>query len=226
MINRLPVQLNTLITVQWRRLGIFPRYHSLKFKIFKSRVGLPLHICIDIYAHHSLKDIHISACQCTHTHKQRRGCGWNSLKNTGGTSSSVFSGTSSRNKTAGFMADQRKTHKQTCSVLRHVDKWRFLIVMHDVLMWFKKKKSLQKHQETAPWTDLEQKVFVDKRSVCFNPLGLPMVAERVSVVANSLEAFYVSLLRKFSYFLVETNDHICLPAWQSPAYQNDTVPVL
>lgn len=81
MINRLPVQLNTLITVQWERLGIFPRYHSLKFKVFKSRVGLPLHICIDIYAHHSLKDIHVSACQCTHTHtnthtqthNQRRG---------------------------------------------------------------------------------------------------------------------------------------------------------
>lgn len=150
MINRLPVQLNTLITVQWRRLGIFPRYHSLKFKIFKSRVGLPLHICIDIYAHHSLKDIHISACQCTHTHKQRRGCGWNSLKNTGGTSSSVFSGTSSRNKTAGFMADQRKTHKQTCSVLRHVDKWRFLIVMHDVLMWFKKKKVCKNIRKQRP----------------------------------------------------------------------------
>lgn len=74
----------------------------------------------------------------------------------------------------------------------------------------KKKKSLQKHQETAPWTDLEQKVFVDKRSVCFNPLGLPMVAERVSVVANSLEAFYVSLLRKFSYFL-QHNHYIINP---------------
>lgn len=39
-----------------------------------------------------------------------------------------------RNTTADFMADQSKTHKQTCSVLRHVDKQRFLIVTHDLLM--------------------------------------------------------------------------------------------
>lgn len=37
-----------------------------------------------------------------------------------------------------------------------------------------------------------------------------MVAERVSVVANSLEAFYVSLLRKFSYFL-QHNHYIINP---------------
>lgn len=73
----------------------------------------------------------------THSHNQleRRG---GSLKNTGGTSSSVFPETSSQTQQqTSWQTRARHTNKHTCCVLRHVDKWRFLIVMHCVLIWQK-----------------------------------------------------------------------------------------
>lgn len=73
---------------------------------------------IRIYIHTGLT--HASACQRTHTNTRtqththnQQVWGGSSLKITGGTSSSVFSETSSWNTTADFMADQSETHKQT-----------------------------------------------------------------------------------------------------------------
>ena len=137
---------NTKQKIQRGRVGrFFQHHHSLKFQVFLSHVGLLLHIytyTTHTHTHtHTLTKTHKCLPECAHTLTLTytiSSDGLGSLKETWvGPAAPWFQARPPPQKstTVDFMADHSGTHKHTCSVLRHVEKWRFLIVTPYVLIW-------------------------------------------------------------------------------------------
>lgn len=138
------IQFNSLTTQSSRGRGriIVPAPPQLEISSVSVSCRLAF-AYIHIYKHtqYSLKRMQVPASAHTHTHTQTYKIskrGWEEArlpKNHGWDQQlRVFGDVLLQNTTADFMADQSETHKHTCSVLRHVDKWRFHIVTHRVLV--------------------------------------------------------------------------------------------
>lgn len=117
-----------------------------------------------IHIHTGLTKMHTHTHRCTQPARQT----WRNSppppKTRVGPAAPGFQGSSSRNTTADC-----ETHKHTCSVLRHADMWRFLVVTHRVFsahMTLKKKKksvSWKRTRKQCPeqtWSKSYSQIFV------------------------------------------------------------------